>query len=170
LKGLGNISAYTESNKNIHLVIKDADSWAAAERDVGTSAGGHGHKKEGAFCVLTAEDIRAVLADHKIDGTALSLADLVMDRYHVREKGNVDPSGDPHGELRGQNVLTELPPPVKGGAKSLSPVAPSHNGLLADQPELYERSLALARRLLYERRLERPRPDRDDKVTFFVFC
>jgi hypothetical protein len=111
-----------------------------------------------------------VLADHKIDGTALSLADLVMDRYHVREKGNVDPSGDPHGELRGQNVLTELPPPVgKGGAKRLSPVAggePSHEGLLADQPELYERSLALARRLLYERRQKRPRPDRDDKVTF----
>jgi hypothetical protein len=113
-----------------------------------------------------------VLGDRKIDGTALSLADLVIDRYHVREKGNVDPGGDPHGELRGQNVLTELPPPVKGGAKRLSSVAggePSHEGLLADQPELYERSLALARRLLYERRLKRPRPDRDDKV-FFVFC
>jgi hypothetical protein len=113
-----------------------------------------------------------VLADHKIDGTALSLADLVIDRYHVREKGNVDPGGDPHGELRGQNVLTELPPPVKGGAKRLSPVAggePSHEGL-ADQPELYERSLALARRLLYERRLKRPRPDRDDKVTYLSFA
>jgi hypothetical protein len=87
----------------------------------------------------------------------------------VLEKSNVDPGGDPHGELRGQNVLTELPPPVKGGTKRLSPVAggePSHDGLLADQPELYERSLALARRLLYERRLKRPRPDRDDKVTF----
>jgi uncharacterized protein YyaL (SSP411 family) len=138
---------------------------------VGTSAGGHGHKKEGAFCVWTAAEIRAVLADHKIDGTALSLADLVIDRYHVREKGNVDPGGDPHGELRGQNVLTELPPPPvgKGGAERLSPVAggePSHEDLLADQPELYERSLALARRLLYERRQKRPRPDRDDKVTF----
>jgi len=135
---------------------------------VGTSAGGHGHKKEGAFCVWTAAEIRAALADHKIDGTALSLADLVIDRYHVREKGNVDPGGDPHGELRGQNVLTELPLPMKG-AKRLSPVAggePSHEDLLADQPELYERSLALARRLLYERRLKRPRPDRDDKVTF----
>jgi hypothetical protein len=113
-----------------------------------------------------------VLSDHKIDGTALSLADLVIDRYHVREKGNVDPGGDPHGELRGQNVLTELPLPMKG-AKRLSPVAggePSHEDLLADQPELYERSLALARRLLYERRLKRPRPDRDDKVTFLSFA
>jgi uncharacterized protein YyaL (SSP411 family) len=141
---------------------EDADSWAEAERGATTSAGAPGHKKEGAFCVWTAAEIRTVLDNERIEGTSYSLADLVMQRYHVRERGNVDPRGDPHGELRGQNVLTELP--LEGGGTS------DEGGmlLLADQPELYAKALARAKEMLFERRLQRPRPDRDDKVGEFV--
>lgn len=28
--------------------------------------------------------------------------------FNVKSEGNVDPRGDPHGELKGQNVLTKV--------------------------------------------------------------
>ena len=143
---------------------EDADSWPEAERDASTSTGAPGHKKEGAFCVWTAAEIRATLGEQTVPGAKnnLTLADLIVDKYHVKERGNVDPSGDPHGELRGQNVLTELPLDGSGSGSS--------SQLLADQPELYESALSRAKELLFERRLQRPRPDRDDKVSFFHFA
>ncbi len=144
---------------------EDADSWAEAERDAGTSDGGHGHKKEGAFCVWTAAEIRVELAGHPIAGTDLSLADLIIDRYHVKEQGNVNPRGDPHGELSGQNVLTELPLSTKSGEQLSFSSGETPTRLLPDRPELYESELARAKQLLFERRLKRPRPDRDEKVS-----
>ena len=142
---------------------EDADSWPEAERGATTSTGALVHKKEGAFCVWTAAEIRATLGEQTIPGAKnnLTLADLIVDKYHVKERGNVDPSGDPHGELRGQNVLTELPLDGSGSGSS--------SQLLADQPELYESALSRAKELLFERRLQRPRPDRDDKVITFYF-
>ena len=150
---------------------EDADSWAEAEKDAGTSSGSRGHKKEGAFCVWTAAEIRATLGDHLIAAgggrSDLSLADIVIERYHVKEAGNVDPRGDPHGELRGQNVLTELPLTAAGkGGQPVSGGEPTTE-LLPGEPELYKSSLERGRVLLYERRLKRPRPDRDDKVGQF---
>lgn len=142
---------------------EDADSWPVM--DVGEGSSGDRHKKEGAFCVWTAGEIRAALGDQMIDGSDLSLADLIIDRYHVREDGNVDPRGDPHGELRRQNVLTELAPlgaAKKGDSGDSEPSEASR--LLAEQPELYARLLARARQLLLEQRLTRPQPDRDDKI------
>lgn len=54
------------------------------------------------------EDIKKLLVQ-PVEGTDKRLSDVVIHHYNVREGGNVDPKGDPHGELKNQNVLTELP-------------------------------------------------------------
>merc|ERR1719369_2417582 len=65
-------------------------------------------KKEGAFCVWKMEEIKKLL-DIPIAGTDKNLADVVIHHYNMKNDGNVNPRGDPHGELKGMNVLTELP-------------------------------------------------------------
>ncbi len=66
---------------------EDADSWPEAERGATTSAGAPGHKKEGAFCVWTAAEIREILRDEEIPGSdANSLiysgCDFLVEVYH----------------------------------------------------------------------------------------
>ena len=41
------------------------------------------------------------------------MADVMIHKYNIKEKGNVDPSKDPHGELVNKNVLTTLPEKVR---------------------------------------------------------
>ncbi|KFP32791.1 Spermatogenesis-associated protein 20, partial [Colius striatus] len=64
-------------------------------------------KREGAFCVWAAEEIRALLPD-PVEGATegTTLADVFMQHYGVKETGNVSPMQDPHEELKGKNVLT----------------------------------------------------------------
>ncbi|KAJ8363621.1 hypothetical protein SKAU_G00124520 [Synaphobranchus kaupii] len=76
---------------------EDADSLPTAESS---------EKKEGAFCVWTAGDIRSLLGEPAEGATGgATKADIFMQHYGVKEQGNVEPEKDPHGELQGQNVL-----------------------------------------------------------------
>ncbi|KAG7491692.1 hypothetical protein MATL_G00006850 [Megalops atlanticus] len=76
---------------------EDADSLPTAEST---------EKREGAFCVWTAGEIRDLLGEPVEGATGgASQADIFMHHYGVKEQGNVDPEQDPHGELQGQNVL-----------------------------------------------------------------
>ena len=61
---------------------EDADSFPAADSE---------HKKEGAFCVWTKEDITKVLSDHLPNDSSKTLADLFSHHYDVQEDGNVKP-------------------------------------------------------------------------------
>ncbi|XP_010217018.1 PREDICTED: spermatogenesis-associated protein 20 [Tinamus guttatus] len=88
---------------------EDADSYPTA-----ASA----EKREGAFCVWTAEEIRALLPD-PVEGAAegTTLGDVFMHHYGVKEDGNVSPEKDPHGELRGKNVLMSRSSPERTAAR-----------------------------------------------------
>lgn len=62
---------------------EDADSYPTAKSKV---------KQEGAFCVWTAEEIRALLPDPlEGDSDRKTLADIFMHHYGVKEGGNVSP-------------------------------------------------------------------------------
>jgi len=104
------------------------------------------HKKEGAFCVWEIEEVRNLL-DTPIEGTDKTIADIVIHHYNMKDGGNVNPNKDPHGELKGKNVLTELPLKEK----------------IVDENK-YDLALATARGLMYQERLKRPRPGLDDKI------
>jgi len=116
---------------------EDADSLPAADSQ---------HKKEGAFCVWTMEEVKQLLGA-SVEGTDKTLADVVIHHYNMKEGGNVDPSGDPHGELRGMNVLTELPVKDK----------------ILPEAE-YNTALDKAKKMMFDERLKRPRPGLDDKI------
>ena len=77
---------------------EDADSLPKIDSD---------HKVEGAFCVWTMKEIKTLLdvgEASKINGRVRS--DLFSAYFNAKEGGNVNPRGDPHGELKNQNVLT----------------------------------------------------------------
>ncbi|XP_068769702.1 spermatogenesis-associated protein 20 isoform X2 [Struthio camelus] len=76
---------------------EDADSYPTATSE---------EKREGAFCVWAAEEIRALLPD-PVEGATegTTLGDVFMHHYGVKEEGNVSPMKDPHKELKGKNVL-----------------------------------------------------------------
>jgi uncharacterized protein len=115
---------------------EDADS--VPPEDAGT---GHVHKVEGAFYVWRADEIREVLGDD---------ADIFAARYGIRPEGNA-PS-DPQGEFTGKNLLYAAQP-----VEQLASVS----GRTADEVSA---TVANARRRLFARREERPRPHLDDKV------
>lgn len=83
-----------------------------------------------------------------------SLSDLFCRVYNVRQGGNVDPAGDPHGELKGQNVLTRIP--------NANDDLRTEFGLESD--EKLEILLEKCRLVLFEARRKRPRPHLDDKI------
>eukprot|EP00092_Neocalanus_flemingeri_P015363 GFUD01016620.1.p1 GENE.GFUD01016620.1~~GFUD01016620.1.p1 ORF type:complete len:719 (+),score=222.67 GFUD01016620.1:106-2262(+) len=106
-------------------------------------------KKEGAFCVWSWDEIQHLLSK-PVEGVAseVTLADVVAHEFNMKEGGNVNPRADPHGELKGQNVLTKLP------------VKPA---LIADT-EKYNSALTEAKKILFTERLTRPRPGLDSKI------
>jgi len=136
-----------------------ADTLAYVERDLTDSAGGfysaedadsvppedaaapHPHKVEGAFYVWTEDEVREVLGED---------AELFGRRFGVRPGGNA-PS-DPQGEFTNKNLLYT--------ATSLDELATASGQSAAD----VEATLESARRKLFARRAERPRPHLDDKV------
>ena len=89
---------------------------------------------EGAFYVWTEDEIEAALGED---------AKLFKEVYGVKPNGNAPPGADPHGELRGKNVLI----------KRREPANP-------DEAE----TLARCRQRLFESREKRPRPHLDDKI------
>ncbi len=61
---------------------EDADSFPTADSE---------HKKEGAFCVWTKEEITNTLVDPLPNDSTKTLTDLFSFHYDVQEEGNVNP-------------------------------------------------------------------------------
>ncbi|XP_029456500.1 spermatogenesis-associated protein 20 isoform X2 [Rhinatrema bivittatum] len=110
-------------------------------------------KKEGAFCVWTAEEIQQLLPEPVSEALEkTTMAEIFMYHYGVREDGNVAQIQDPHGELTGKNVLMMR--------YSLELTA-ARFGL--DMSHL-KSILSECRDQLYEARSQRPRPHLDIKM------
>ncbi|KAG7506313.1 spermatogenesis-associated protein 20 isoform X1 [Solea senegalensis] len=131
----------------------ESGGFYSAEDADSVPASGGPNKREGAFCVWTASEVRELLPDVVEGATAAATqADIVMHHYGVKELGNVAPEQDPHGELQGQNVLivrysVELTAARFGiGVEKVNEV------------------LASARAKLAEVRESRPRPHLDTKM------
>jgi uncharacterized protein len=114
---------------------EDADSYVRA---------GFKEKAEGAFYVWTAKEIEEALGKDR----AAEL-DYV---YGVEPKGNTSREGDPHGELRGKNILIQR-----------HTLAEAAKNFGASEEEMKKR-LDASREKLFELRSKRPRPHRDDKI------
>ncbi|KAM6317306.1 spermatogenesis-associated protein 20 isoform 1-T1 [Podargus strigoides] len=123
---------------------EDADSYPTTASE---------QKKEGAFCVWEAEEIRALLPD-PVEGAAegTTLGDVFMHHYGVKETGNVSPTQDPHQELKGKNVLIARCSPELTAARF---------GL---EPGCVGALLREGRRRLSAARAQRPRPHLDTKM------
>ena len=132
---------------------EDADSPVAAvydrrESEIGAHRAPLQKTAEGAFYVWTKQEIEEALGDE---------APRFSIQYGVEENGNVPTAADPHGELRGKNILirgTGVPPV---GPAGVSPVENSG-------AETVQKSLAQSRQKLFSLRSKRPRPHLDDKI------
>ncbi|KAK2876386.1 hypothetical protein Q8A67_020482 [Cirrhinus molitorella] len=123
---------------------EDADSFPTVEST---------EKREGAFCVWTAGEIRELLPDIVEGATGgATQADIFMHHYGVKEQGNVDPAQDPHGELQGQNVLI-----VRYSVE----LTAAHFGISVDR---LSELLSDSRAKLAEVRRARPPPHLDTKM------
>uniref|UniRef100_W5KQ66 Spermatosis associated 20 n=1 Tax=Astyanax mexicanus TaxID=7994 RepID=W5KQ66_ASTMX len=110
-------------------------------------------KREGAFCVWTAGEVRDLLSETVEGATGgATQADIFMHHYGVKDQGNVEPEQDPHGELQGQNVLI-----VRYSVE----LTAARFGLSVDR---LTEVLASARAKLAEVRRERPPPHLDSKM------
>lgn len=102
-------------------------------------------KREGAFYVWTAKEIREILGEKH--------AAVVGAFYNVQENGNVSPEHDAHDELLNQNVLAVVKTPDEL-AKA--------NGMTKD--EVVQILKSGRAKLRAHREKERPRPLLDDKI------
>lgn len=122
---------------------EDADSYPTLDSQ---------EKKEGAFYVWTYEEINSLLKKPLETKPDVMLAPVFCDYYHVKPEGNVMSENDPHGELKGQNVLAAF-------------------GSDRDTCEKFDLSLSdlhkelqIGKQTLYDERNKRPRPHLDDKI------
>ncbi|XP_024120255.1 spermatogenesis-associated protein 20 isoform X3 [Oryzias melastigma] len=115
--------------------------YSAEDADSVPACGGD-RKREGAFCVWTASEVRGLLPD-VVEGTSgtTTQADIFMHHY-----------GDPHGELQGQNVLI---------VRYSLELTAAHFGIAV---EMLDDLLTSARARLAEVRRGRPRPHLDTKM------
>ncbi|BES99385.1 DUF255 [Nesidiocoris tenuis] len=122
---------------------EDADSYP----EEGSSA-----KKEGAFYVWTHEEIVSLLDRPLACNKDLKLFEVFCEHYDVLPGGNVNPDLDPHNELEGKNVLI-----VFGSLKKT-----------AEKFNLSEEDLAaeleVGRKILFDVRAKRPKPQLDNKI------
>ncbi|CAG9138777.1 unnamed protein product [Plutella xylostella] len=120
---------------------EDADSYPTADAT---------HKKEGAFCVWEYDEIETLLEGKAVK--AVPYLDIFSDYYGVKEESNISPSSDPHGELKGKNVL------IVYGSKEKT--AQKFNLSL----EEFNKAIAECVETLYAARQKRPRPHLDTKM------
>ncbi|GFG29853.1 hypothetical protein Cfor_04110 [Coptotermes formosanus] len=113
---------------------------------------GASHKKEGAFCVWTYDEVQSLLSKPVNSNTNDTLATVFCAHYDVKPQGNVNPLQDPHDELKNQNVLIALRSEEETAEKLKLDVA------------TVQAALKEGRELLYEARQKRPRPHLDDKM------
>ncbi|KAM9425534.1 spermatogenesis-associated protein 20 isoform 2-T2 [Pholidichthys leucotaenia] len=149
---------YADVAKNILLYVsrdlsdKSGGFYSAEDADSVPPSGGP-EKREGAFCVWTASEVRELLPDVVEGATgAATQADIVMHHYGVKEQGNVAPEQDPHGELQGQNVLI---------VRYSIELTAAHFGVSVEKAS---ELLASARAKMAEVRKSRPRPHLDTKM------
>jgi uncharacterized protein YyaL (SSP411 family) len=116
------------------FAAEDADSLERPNSD---------HKEEGAFYVWKQSEIEKLLGPD---------ARLFCDFYGVQPKGNAPREGDPHGEFQGKNILFENEN-IHSAAKM--------NGLSVREAM---QKLEASREILFDVRLNRPRPHRDEKI------
>nr|XP_033337553.1 spermatogenesis-associated protein 20 isoform X3 [Megalopta genalis] len=121
---------------------EDADSYPTHDASA---------KKEGAFYVWTAEEIRSAL-NKETSNEKNSLYDIFCHHFNVEESGNVKKYQDPHGELKGKNVLIAYND-IEETAK--------HFNLTVGEVKKYLKKACF---ILYEVRSARPRPHLDDKI------
>lgn len=114
---------------------EDADSL-----EPGAAAGGH--KREGAFYVWRAKDVRALLTDKEF-----RVAELV---FGIEENGNV--RQDPQGEFTGTNIL-KIARTVEEAARDLEISKQEAEALFMS-----------SKQKLFAARAARPRPHLDDKI------
>jgi len=115
---------------------EDADS--VPPEDVGAP---QPHKKEGAFYLWRAAEIDALLGED---------AGIVNERYGIEPDGNAPQ--DPQQEFTGKNLLYV--------ARSIDDLAKQHEKTPAEVVDVLSR----ARVLMFQHQLQRPRPQRDDKI------
>uniref|UniRef100_A0A3Q3DZV0 Spermatosis associated 20 n=1 Tax=Hippocampus comes TaxID=109280 RepID=A0A3Q3DZV0_HIPCM len=157
---------FAEVAKDILLYVsrdlsdKSGGFYSAEDADSFPTSGGS-EKREGAFCVWTASEVRQLLADVAVGASgSANLADVFMHHYGVKEQVTffffffcfIQPSLDPHGELQGQNVLI-----VRYSAE----LTAAHFGVSV---ETVNELLASARAKMAEARKVRPRPHLDTKM------
>lgn len=109
-------------------------------------------KKEGAFYVWTAEEIKSLLDKEISKENSTKLSDIFSKHFNIKESGNVKSHQDPHGELTGKNVLMVYDD-IEETAK--------HFGLTVEETSMH---LKEACSILYKARSARPRPHLDDKI------
>uniref|UniRef100_A0A914HXW8 DUF255 domain-containing protein n=1 Tax=Globodera rostochiensis TaxID=31243 RepID=A0A914HXW8_GLORO len=125
---------------------EDADSLPTAES---------AKKREGAFCVWSFGEVERVLGDRPSrHNENVCLNELVCSVFNVKQEGNVPGLADPHGALRGQNVLHRV------DECEISKIA-AENKMTVEQ---LKRCIEDAKRFLAEERAKRPRPHLDDKI------
>jgi len=129
------------------LTAEAGGFFTAEDADSAVGAAEHGRDAqataEGAFYVWSAAELRAVVGED---------AGLVAAHFGVEEAGNVSAELDPHGELRGKNILMQR--------RSLVETAQN----LGLEPEQANERLLVALGKLRAARAGRPRPLRDDKI------
>lgn len=134
------------------LSDKSGGFYSAEDADSIPASGGP-EKREGAFCVWTASEVRELLPEVVEGATgAATQADVFMHHYGVKEQGNVTPEQDPHGELQGQNVLI-----VRYSVE----LTAARFGISVEK---VNELLASARAKMAEVRKSRPRPHLDTKM------
>ncbi|XP_034414800.1 spermatogenesis-associated protein 20 isoform X2 [Cyclopterus lumpus] len=131
------------------LSDKSGGFYSAEDADSVPASGGP-EKREGAFCVWTASEVREQLPD-VVEGAA-TRADVFMHHYGVKEQGNVALEQDPHGELQGQNVLI-----VRYSVE----LTAARFGISVEKAN---KLLASARTQMAKVRESRPRPHLDTKM------
>jgi uncharacterized protein YyaL (SSP411 family) len=143
---------------------EDADSPVAAvydrrESEIGAHRAPLQKTAEGAFYVWTKQEI-----DDALGGEAPTFSF----HYGVEENGNVPTGADPHGELRGKNILIRGTgiATAAGQTRRGEPIGPTTKALGVDKKdaETVRKSLAQSRRKLFSIRSKRPRPHLDDKI------
>jgi uncharacterized protein YyaL (SSP411 family) len=136
------------SRSTLDYVLRDLTSaeggfYSAEDADSLVSQGSLDHA-EGAFYVWTKAEILEALGEEK--------AAVFNAFYGVTADGNAPEGSDPHGELRGKNILIQR--------FSVSEAAKQ----FGKTEEFLQQQLTLSRKKLFEKRASRPRPHLDDKI------
>lgn len=141
---------------------EDADSPVAAvydrrESEIGAPRAPLQKMAEGAFYVWTKQEIDDALGDE---------AATFSSHYGVEENGNVPAGADPHGELRGKNILIRGVASAVGRARRSEVVVATPEDFAADKKDAktVQESLGESRKKLFSLRRKRPRPHLDDKI------